>query len=128
MKNNSSNSDHSLIHLLGAEDGFFRIQISDKVASRRIKDWSFAEMIGWGVNCDLWIFRIPNKKYNWVAKELGLPLPLKSPGRVAHGKRLAEARQNKGAGDPSRFKESAPGDKILTSDRPEAREVIDEVC
>ena len=72
--------------------GQYKVYVEDAVLKDRIAGWQ-----GCRVHCTYhnrqlrvvaWDIVFPSKLHNRVAELCGLPLRKKSPGRVAHGKRL----------------------------------------
>lgn len=81
----------------------YLVQTREEATADKIRGWGFAMLSAEGYNprtgAQLWVFRIPKEKWLWVCNTLGLPLPSKSPGRVAHGKTRSHALK-KGAESP----------------------------
>jgi hypothetical protein len=72
------------------------IQSSDPLINKKVRSWSFSNLLSWGENSPLRIFYIPRKKWTWACSILGILLP-KNPKRVEIGLRLGWQQKVKGA-------------------------------
>jgi hypothetical protein len=64
----------------------YLVQTCRPSLAEKIRSWSFSKISAVCCNGQFWVFKIPLNKWKWVCRQLGLPLPEKSSGRVAHGK------------------------------------------